>query len=187
MGAAPRHRGKSEPCRLIEKTSERSSDDIFCPNAITTNTAPGCARPSRAARSTAAAAAVRDGAQGYDWDCTPGRWLLYTLLLAMPFPAVAVRPDPHTPVWQRHVRPTRKQQPDLRDMPILLPEISDAQYRLPVLVGSAPWHRTVYCTLARPFARCEHRRNDVEHSLSLRRPRLVPGTQTRRHRRHPAL
>jgi len=84
----------------------------------------------------AAAAAVRDGAQGYDWDCTPGRWLLYTLLLAMPFPAVAVRPDPHTPVWQRHVRPTRKQQPDLRDMPILLPEISDAQYRLPVLVGT---------------------------------------------------
>ena len=32
---------------------------------------------------------------GYDWDCVPGRWLIYTLLLAMPFPAFAVRPEPN--------------------------------------------------------------------------------------------
>ena len=59
MGAAPRQRGKSEPCKLIENTSDSSSGDIFCPNAITTNTGPGCARPSRVARSAAAVAAVR--------------------------------------------------------------------------------------------------------------------------------
>jgi hypothetical protein len=29
----------------------------------------------------------------YDWDCLPGRWLIYTILLAVPFPMKVVRPD----------------------------------------------------------------------------------------------
>ena len=41
-----------------------------------------------------AIANVCSGITGYLWDSTPGRWLMYTLLLAMPFPAVAVRPGP---------------------------------------------------------------------------------------------
>jgi hypothetical protein len=46
-----------------------------------------------------AARDVRAALPGYDWDCVPGRWLIYTLLLAMPFPEVAVRPDAEQPVW----------------------------------------------------------------------------------------
>jgi hypothetical protein len=82
-----------------------------------------------------AIASVRNGIAGYFWDSTPGRWLIYTLLLAMPFPAVAVRPDPRPgmAVWQR--APSRRREMDLRDMPILLPEIPDDHYRLPELVG----------------------------------------------------
>ncbi len=42
---------------------------------------------------------VRDAVPGYDWSCMPGRWLTYTLLLALPFPAKVVRPDAPQPVW----------------------------------------------------------------------------------------
>ena len=35
----------------------------------------------------------------YQWNCVPGRWLAYMLLLAMPYPEVAVRPDAVRPVW----------------------------------------------------------------------------------------
>jgi hypothetical protein len=47
--------------------------------------------------------AVRDASAipAYNWDCTlaPGRWLVYMLLLALPFPAPkVVRPDADCPV-----------------------------------------------------------------------------------------
>ena len=42
-------------------------------------------------------------------------------------------------------------------------------------IAGAPWHRTVYCTLALPFVRCEHRRNDVEHGLSCGGPDCYRG------------
>ena len=62
---------------------------------------------------------------------------MYTLLLAMPFPAVAVRPDPRPAsgiaVWRREQSSRRDM--NLRDMPILLPEIPADQYHLPELVG----------------------------------------------------
>ena len=82
-----------------------------------------------------AVANVCSGIAGYSWDSTPGRWLIYTILLAMPFPAVAVRPDPRPgmAVWRRQESSRRAM--NLRDMPILLPEIPDDQYRLPELVG----------------------------------------------------
>ncbi len=41
---------------------------------------------------------VRDAVPAYDWSCVPGRWLTYTLLLALPFPAKVVRPDAAQPV-----------------------------------------------------------------------------------------
>jgi hypothetical protein len=46
-----------------------------------------------------AVARVRETAPGYDWDCIPGRWLVYTLLLALPFSARVVRPNAVNPVW----------------------------------------------------------------------------------------
>jgi hypothetical protein len=43
--------------------------------------------------------AIRDAVQaakalvhGYNWDCEPGRWLIYRLLLALPYPAKVVMP-----------------------------------------------------------------------------------------------
>ena len=84
---------------------------------------------------TNAVAEVRDAMEGYSWDSTPGRWLTYMMLLALPFPAVAVRPDPDRPIWQRPQSGRRKKAPDLSEMPIIMPEISDAEYRLPELVG----------------------------------------------------
>jgi len=42
---------------------------------------------------------VREALRAYGWECEPGWWLIYTLLLALPFPAVAIRPDPRNPVW----------------------------------------------------------------------------------------
>jgi hypothetical protein len=44
----------------------------------------------------------------YDWDSTPGRWLTYCLVLAMPFPEKAVRPDNTVP-WT-NPRKSRKSQ-----------------------------------------------------------------------------
>ena len=49
---------------------------------------------------TVAVEEVRAKAAEYQWDSTPGKWLIYTLLLALPFPAVTVRPDPATPIWR---------------------------------------------------------------------------------------
>jgi hypothetical protein len=71
------------------------------------------------------------------WDSTPGRWLVYMILLAMPFPAAAVRPDarPGMAIWQRKIAAKRKTEPDLHDMPLVLPVIPDDHYRLPELVG----------------------------------------------------
>ena len=81
---------------------------------------------------------VRAKAAEYQWDCTPGKWLIYTLLLALPFPAVAVRPDPVTPIWR--CNPSRRirgvvPRPDLRGMPAAVPVLPDAQFSLPEAVG----------------------------------------------------
>jgi hypothetical protein len=48
---------------------------------------------------TDAATAVRAAAPAYHWDCLPGQWLMYMLLLAMPYPAHVVHPDAGAPVW----------------------------------------------------------------------------------------
>ena len=42
---------------------------------------------------------VRGAVAGYEWECDPGRWLMYTLLLALPFSERVVRPDAVHPVW----------------------------------------------------------------------------------------
>ena len=73
----------------------------------------------------------------YDWDCLPGRWLIYTILLAVPFPMKAVRPDPQQPLW---IRPMRKRsgvalQPEICSEPVAIPELSDALYALPEALG----------------------------------------------------
>ena len=82
---------------------------------------------------------VRDAAPGYDWNCVPGHWLVYTLLLALPFPACVVRPDAQNPVWhckqKRRVKGVQHER-DLSGRPDLpLPELPDAQFSLPELVG----------------------------------------------------
>jgi hypothetical protein len=81
---------------------------------------------------------VRAALVGYNWDCVPGQWLIYTLLLALPFPAKVVRPDTVSPVWL--CPPKRKRHgavPDrnLRGMPDDVPQLPDAQYSLPEAVG----------------------------------------------------
>ena len=82
---------------------------------------------------------VRSAAPGYDWNCVPGRWLTYTLLLALPFPARVVRPDTQTPIWlckpKRQVKGVRRER-DVTGMPDLpLPVTTDAELMLPELVG----------------------------------------------------
>ena len=82
--------------------------------------------------------AVRDAAPGYDWNCAPGRWLAYTLLLALPFPAKAVRPDGEHPVWfckpKRRVKGVVRER-DLTAIPTEMPELPDAQFLLRECVG----------------------------------------------------
>ena len=84
---------------------------------------------------TAAIHAIRNEFNHYQWDCTPGKWLIYLTLLAMPFPARAVRSDSESPVWRRKISKGRKKGADLRNMPLIVPGHSDAEYRLPELVG----------------------------------------------------
>ena len=50
--------------------------------------------------------AVRSEIPLYHWDDTAGKWLIYTLLLAIPFPAKVVRSDPARPVWMRYYNTT---------------------------------------------------------------------------------
>ena len=86
-----------------------------------------------------AVARVRETAPGYDWDCVPGRWLVYTLLLALPFSARVVRPDVVNPVWlckpKNRVKGVQRQR-NLTGMPAAIPLLSDDQYLLPELVGA---------------------------------------------------
>ena len=79
---------------------------------------------------------VRSASTVYQWDCEPGRWLIYTLLLVLPFPSVAVRPDAQTPVWLRRMRKRQglEQQCNVRGMPAAVPELPDEQYSLPEAV-----------------------------------------------------
>jgi hypothetical protein len=44
----------------------------------------------------AAVRAVQLAVLGYDWDCMPGRWLTYCLLLALPFSEKVVSPPPQS-------------------------------------------------------------------------------------------
>ena len=87
---------------------------------------------------TAATVAVREAIGAYQWDCTPGRWLMYTLLLALPFAANVVRPDTTSPIWlckpKRLVKGVRPER-DSTGMPLGVPDLPDEQYRLPLLVG----------------------------------------------------
>ena len=83
---------------------------------------------------------VRETAPVYDWNCVPGQWLSYTLLLALPFPASVVRPDSQSPVWlckpKRRGKGGVQRERDLSGMPALpLPVLSDAKFSLPELVG----------------------------------------------------
>ena len=82
---------------------------------------------------------MREAAPEYNWDCVPGQWLMYTLLLALPFSASVVRPDAQNPVWlcppKRRVKGLQRDR-DLAGMPALpLPVLPDAQFSLPQLVG----------------------------------------------------
>ena len=82
---------------------------------------------------------VRDVASAYNWDSVPGRWLSYTLLLALPFPKRVVRPDAEHPVWlcapKRRVKGVQRER-NLVGMPADVPLLADDQYLLPELVGA---------------------------------------------------
>ena len=74
---------------------------------------------------------------GYEWDCLPGKWLVYTILLAIPFPMKVVRPDSQQPMW---IRPMRKcngvaHQSNVCGKPLEVPVFSDANYALPEALG----------------------------------------------------
>jgi hypothetical protein len=88
--------------------------------------------------------AVKDAAPAYDWDCTPGRWLLYTILLAIPFPAKVVRPDTAAPIWInpkpptprfKHVGGTVTGAPKPPRLPVIDTTVSAEQFQLPLLTG----------------------------------------------------
>jgi len=87
-----------------------------------------------------AATAVRTAAPAYHWDCLPGQWLVYMLLLAMPYPAHVVHPDAGAPVWL--CKPKRRwkgaaRERDLTGMPQTgdIPALDAASFSLPHLVG----------------------------------------------------
>ena len=98
---------------------------------------------------------VRRATQGYQWDCIPGKWLIYTLLLALPFPAVAVRPDPVNPIWRCDTkRRMRGVVPklDLRGMPESVPVLPEVQYSLPEAVGRLYDNTILSSDALRPLA-----------------------------------
>jgi hypothetical protein len=87
---------------------------------------------------TAAIDVIRMVSRNYDWDCTPGKWLIYTVLLALPFPEVAVRPDAVSPIWlcpPKRKRNGAEPPRNLRGMPVFVPVLPDAQYSLPCAMG----------------------------------------------------
>ena len=109
----------------------------------------------------AAVGRVQAAAADYVCDCVPGRWLTYTLLLALPFSARVVRPDTQSPVWlckpKRCVKGVQHDR-DLEGMPAKMPDISDDEYLLPQLVGEM-FDRTILAGDAlRPVADawCRH-------------------------------
>ncbi len=89
-------------------------------------------------RITDATVSVREANDTHQWDCTLGRWLLHTLLLALPFAANVVRPDAMTPIWlckpKRLMKGVRSES-DLTGMPLEVPNLPEEQYRLRLLVG----------------------------------------------------
>ena len=88
-------------------------------------------------------AAVRDvltALQNYQWDCVPGQWITYTILLALPFPEKVVRPDAQNPIWKRPSTQKRKRNGvtpalNLHGMPTAVPDLPPEQYALPEALG----------------------------------------------------
>ena len=76
--------------------------------------------------------AVQNARTNYVWDCIPGRWLIYTILLAVPFPEKVVCPDAVNPLWQR---PQTAKARNLRGMPKTIPKLPDSHYTLPLAMG----------------------------------------------------
>ena len=127
---------------------------------------------------------VRDAAPGYNWECVPGRWLAYTLLLALPFSSRVVRPDARCPVWlckpKRRVKGVQRER-DLTGMPASVPVLPDDQYRLPELVG-AMFDRTILADDAlRPVADawCRHALNGLFRVGRIVRPLRDVAEKTR--------
>jgi hypothetical protein len=100
-----------------------------------------------------AAKRVEAALEHYQWECIPGRWLTYMLILALPFPRSAVRP-PETAFLRKRVVPklkTARQRAEERAraangendgtprVPVALPvpaTLPDTQYRLPEAFGA---------------------------------------------------
>jgi hypothetical protein len=131
---------------------------------------------------------------GYQWNCVPGRWLVYMLLLAMPYPEVAVRPNASHPVWlcppkrkRKGLEPLR----NLRGMPATVPMLSDDQYALPAAVGRL-FDRTILSSdVLRPLADdwCRLSESNLLRAGAIVRPLRVTADEQRlgaMHRAHPA-
>jgi hypothetical protein len=89
--------------------------------------------------------AVQEAIAGYEWDCLPGRWLQYLLILAMPYSERAVKPTDDGLSWT-HVQLIKRRQHKRQKlgeietvradrMPVEAPHLAEAQYHLPDLVG----------------------------------------------------
>jgi hypothetical protein len=88
---------------------------------------------------------VQAAIPGYNWECLPGRWLQYLLVLAMPYSERVVRPTTDGMPWMNLPLVKRKQskrqklgqieiiRPDRA--PITAPLLDDIQYKLPLRVG----------------------------------------------------
>ena len=115
-------------CNAIEAAAERNAESLSDTRNAGVSHENICS----------AANAVREAIDGYDWNCDPGRWLIYTLLLALPFPKMVVRPDPVSPIWlcpQKRRRKGVVPDRNLRGMPESIPQLPDAQYKLPEAMG----------------------------------------------------
>lgn len=92
-----------------------------------------------------AVAAVQEAIAGYQWDCLPGRWLQYLLILAMPYSERVVKPTDDGLSWT-HAQLIKRRQNKRQKLgqieivrpdrtPVEAPHLAEAQYHLPELVG----------------------------------------------------